>query len=157
MVDNPFFPLSFIAGPAILMNACAVMQNGTNLRYGLAVNQLREFRSSVAAKDGKFHSLYTDPSAALKLAKRRVKLLLRGLNLIYASVAFFGLTTFIGLVGAFLTRTESTLTIQITALMVGAAGFGFFFLVSAVLTFVYESATARAMVRLHTNESDNNG
>jgi hypothetical protein len=45
MVDVPLVPLSFIAGPAVLANACAIMQNGASIRYNLAVQQLRELRT----------------------------------------------------------------------------------------------------------------
>ena len=51
MADIPLVPLSFIAGPAILANACAIMQNGASIRYNLAVQHLREFRTSIAAQD----------------------------------------------------------------------------------------------------------
>ena len=46
--DDPISPLSFVAGAAILANACAVMQNGTTTRYNLAIVQWREFRASLA-------------------------------------------------------------------------------------------------------------
>lgn len=51
LADNPFVALTFIAGPAVLTNACATLQNGATLRYGLAISQWREFRASIAAGD----------------------------------------------------------------------------------------------------------
>ena len=62
MADIPLVPLSFIAGPAILANACAIMQNGASIRYNLAVQHLREFRTSIAAQDTKLAILYDDPA-----------------------------------------------------------------------------------------------
>lgn len=38
-VDDSFLPLSLIAGPAILTNACVIMQNSASIRYSLAVTQ----------------------------------------------------------------------------------------------------------------------
>lgn len=32
MFEDPFASLSFIAGPAILTNACAILQNGATIR-----------------------------------------------------------------------------------------------------------------------------
>lgn len=149
MADNPFFPLSFIAAPAILMNACAIMQNGTNIRYNLAVTQLRDFRSSIVNKDERMSSMYTDTDAVIRLAKRRVSLLLSGLNLLYSAVGVFGFTTFMCLLGAFLSKDNITLIADVTYFMIGAAGLGILLLLIAVLTFVRESSIARAMLKLH--------
>lgn len=58
MIDVSLIPLSLIAGPAVLANACAIMQNGASIRYNLAVQHLREFRTSIAAEDGRVATLY---------------------------------------------------------------------------------------------------
>ena len=42
MADNPFLPLSFIAGPAILTNASAVLLNGASIRYNLGIGLWRD-------------------------------------------------------------------------------------------------------------------
>jgi hypothetical protein len=154
MVDNPFFPLSFISAPAILMNACAIMQNGTNLRYGLAITQLRDFRNSIASNDDRITSLYTDPAEVVNLAKKRVQLLLRSLNFLYAAVGMFGTTTFIGLFGAFLIKADTQLVSKVTTVMVATAGIGIIFLLSAVVTFIQESAIAKSMLKLHLHTTD---
>jgi hypothetical protein len=80
MGDIPLVPLSFIAGPAILANACAIMQNGASIRYNLAVQHLREFRTSIAAQDTKRTILYDDPRKAGGLSETRVLVLLRELG-----------------------------------------------------------------------------
>jgi len=148
MTDNPLLPLTFIAGPAILMNACSVMQNGTNLRYNLAVTQLREFRTLLATGGKGLSDLYIDPVAALKTATKRIKLLLLGMNLLYAAVGMFGITAFIGLSGAFLAVYAGPAIRNLTTAMVITALLGMLFLLSAVVTFIAESACARAMLRL---------
>lgn len=72
MADIPLVPLSFIAGPAILANACAIMQNGASIRYNLAVQHLREFRTSIAAQDTKLSVLDDDPRKAAGVTETRV-------------------------------------------------------------------------------------
>ncbi|MCF0051687.1 DUF2721 domain-containing protein [Dyadobacter sp. LJ53] len=151
MTDNPLLPLTFIAGPAILMNACSVMQNGTNLRYNLAVTQLREFRTLIATREKGISDLYSDPVGALKAAKKRIKLLLLGMNLLYAAVGMFGVTAFIGLSGAFLAEYAGPSISKLTITMVVTALLGILFLLSAVITFIAESVCAREMLRLRVD------
>lgn len=147
ILDNPFFPLSFIAGPAVLTNACAVMQSGAAVRYSLAIQQWREFRTSLATQDGRLSALYVDPAAAFALAERRIHLLLRGLALLHAAVGLFGTTAFLGLVGAFL--TDAAPASWVAAVMVASGGLGLLCLLAATVTFVAESVRARALIRLH--------
>jgi len=68
VLDDPFLPLSFIAGPAILTNACAIMQNGATTRYNLAITQWRDFRASLAAGDDRLAQQYLDAQEAVALA-----------------------------------------------------------------------------------------
>lgn len=42
MLEDLFASLSFIAGPAILTNASAILQNGATTRYNLAISHWRE-------------------------------------------------------------------------------------------------------------------
>ena len=74
MSYDPFSTLTFITGPAILTNACAILQNGVTLRYNLAITQWREFHASLAADDGRLSMLFVDPRRALSLAERRIRL-----------------------------------------------------------------------------------
>ena len=145
MIDNPFVTLTIIAGPAILTNACAILQNSATMRYGLAVPQWREFRASIAAKDGLLAELYADPDAALGMAERRIRLLLRGLDCLYAAVALFGLGSLIALVGAVMAGQGRPL-IPIW-LVIGVGAVGLALLSSAMTFFVFESRCARGMLR----------
>jgi hypothetical protein len=151
MTENPLLPLTFIAGPAILMNACSVMQNGTNLRYNLAVVQLREFRTLMAKGEKGMAALYSNPTVVLQVAKRRVSLLMLGMNLLYGAVGMFGLTTFIRLAGAFLAAYAGPSISKLTAAMVITTLLGMLLLLSAVVTFIAESACARQMLRLRAD------
>ncbi|MDY0974618.1 DUF2721 domain-containing protein [Massilia sp. CFBP9012] len=147
--DNPFLPLSFIAGPAILTNACAIMQNGAAIRYSLAITHLREFRASLAAGDDRFAQLYADTALAAQLVERRIALLLGGLNLLYATVGLFGLTTFAALLGAFIAASHPGWGAAAARVMEGAGGVGLCLLVAAIAAFMRESALGTALMRLH--------
>ena len=147
--DNPFLPLSLIAGPAILTNACAIMQNGAAIRYSLAITHLREFRTSLAAGDDRFAQLYADTPLAARLVERRIALLLMGLNLLYATVGLFGLTTFAALVGAFIAASHPGWAVAAAYAMLGAGGIGLCLLLGAIVSFVRESALGTALMRLH--------
>lgn len=104
---------------------------------------------SIVSKDDKFISLYADPDRVIYLAKKRVSLLLYGLNLLYSAVGTFGLTTFTCLVGSFLSITEGAFIPGIKNTMIALGGLGMLLLFAAVMTFIRESSIARAMVKLH--------
>jgi hypothetical protein len=149
MPSDPFSALTFITGPAILTNACAILQNGVNIRYNLAITQWRDFRASVAARDDRLALLFIDPTQALRLAERRVHLQLRALDLLNAAAALFGGATVGGLVGAFLIHTLSVPTEWIRLIMIVATGAALAVILWAFWTLSLESACGRSMVRLH--------
>ena len=149
MEDNPFLPLSFIAGPAILTNACAIMQNGATMRYNLAIEQWRGFRTSVAARDDRLSLEYTDPTRAVTLAERRIRLQLLSLNFLNAAVALFAATTVLGLVGAFLAEVRHFPAASVRLTMLAAGGMALLFLLAATASIFLESACGRAMLGLH--------
>lgn len=159
MIDNPFLPLSFIAGPAILTNACAILQNGTTTRYHLAITQWREFRTSLAAHDDKLALQYREPSEVVALAERRIRLQLCGLSLLNAAVALFAATTVLGLAGALLVQLQYLPAEPVSLLMMMAGGIGLLFLLASTVTFFLEGACGRALLRLrlHDIEADQRG
>ena len=116
MIDNPFVALTFIAGPAILTNACAILQNSA------------------------------DPDAAIGFAQRRIRLLLRGLDCLYAAVALFGVGALLGLIGAIL-AAEGRHVLPIW-LVVGVGGAGLTLLLAAMGMFTAESRCARSLLKL---------
>lgn len=146
MIDNPFVALTFIAGPAILTNACAILQNSATMRYGLAIPQWREFRASIAAGDGLLTQHFADPDAAIDIAQRRIRLLLRGLDFLYAAVALFGVGALLGLIGAIL-AAEGRHVLPIW-LVVGVGAAGIALLLGAMSLFTAESRCARALLGL---------
>ncbi len=154
MPSDPFAALTFITGPAILTNACAILQNGVNIRYNLAITQWRDFRASVAAQDDRLALLFVDPNLALHLAERRVHLQLRALDLLNAAAALFGAATVGGLVGAFLIQTLSVPAELVRLIMIVAAGAALAAMLWAFWTLSQESACGRSMVRLHRLAGD---
>ncbi len=148
-VDNPFLPLSFIAGPAILTNATAVLLNGASIRYNLAIGLWRDLQAELHGHSAPTAAAYADQSEALALANRRAVLIVAALNLLYAALAGFGLSTLTGLGGAMLGMTEgSSLMAAAKIATVGAGAFGMACLLSAAVVFILESRCTRALLRL---------
>ena len=149
MPNDPFSALTFITGPAILTNACAILQNGATTRYNLAITQWRDFRASLAADDSRLALLYVDPASAMLLAKRRIHLQLRALNLLNAGVALFGATTVGGLIGTFLVQTLAVQPGTVGLFMTIAGAAALIVMLAAIGALFLEGACGRAMLRLH--------
>jgi len=150
--DNLFLPLSFIGGPAILMNACAVMQNGATLRYTLAINLWREMRAEASGAPGTLLKSYSDPPRATFLASRRIRLLLVALNLLYITVAGFGVATLAGLIGSFASGSQALVDPNAAIFVViGAATLATCGLLAAMAVFVLESRATQDLIRLQTH------
>jgi hypothetical protein len=149
MAYDSFSALAFITGPAILTNACAILQNGATMRYNLAVTQWREFRTSLAAEDGRLSLLFVDPERALMLAERRIHVQLGALNLLNAGIALFGATSVSGLIGDFLVQTLSVPSGLVGLFVIGTASLALAVLFAAIGALFVESACGRAMIRLH--------
>lgn len=152
MVENPFVMLTFIAGPAILTNACAILQNSATMRYSLAISQWREFRTSIAENDDLLSRHYADVDAAIRIAQRRIRLLLRGLDCLYAAVVAFGVGALVGLIGAILAAGGRQLLSIWLVIGIGAAGLTL--LLFAMVMFTTESRCARALLRLQLTLDD---
>ena len=149
MAYDSLTALTFITGPAVLTNACAILQNGATTRYNLAITQWREFRASLAADDDALSLIYVDPERALSLAERRIHLHLRALGLLGAGVALFAATTVGGLIGAFLVRALSVPPASVSLFMIVAGSAALAVMLAAVGALFLEGACGRAMVRLH--------
>ncbi|WP_113447007.1 hypothetical protein [Rhizobium cremeum] len=149
MFDDPSSPLSFVAGSAILTNACAIMQNGATVRYNLAITQWRDFRASLVARDERLSQQYIDTQAALGFAETRVRLQLHGLGLLNAAVALFAATTVMGVSGAFLVQALILSAMPVNVVMLVASGIALFLLLAATITFFREGAYGRALLVLH--------
>jgi hypothetical protein len=149
MADNPFLPLSFIAGPAILTNASAVLLNGASIRYNLAIGLWRDLQSDLHGHDNAIASPYADRREALALANHRVKLIVRALNFLYFAVGGFGFSTLTGLAGALMSLAMHDPFVDAAkTLTVLAGGFGLLSLLAAAAVFVLESRCTMSLLHL---------
>jgi uncharacterized paraquat-inducible protein A len=149
--NDLFVPLSFIGGPAILMNACAVMQNGASVRYSLAINLWREMRAEAGGGSGTLLTSYTNPSRAMVLAVRRIRLLLVALNLLYVTVALFGVATVSGLVGSYAQFADQEGATGFVMLVAGAASLATCGLLAAMVVFIVESRVTQGLISLQSH------
>ena len=147
MADNPFLPLSFIAGPAILTNATAVMLNGASIRYNLAIGLWRDLQTEIHGRSATVAAAYSDPQQALDLANRRAVLIVTALNLLYAAVGGFGFSTLTGLTGAMLSTQQSVVGFA-TKATVAAGGFGLVCLLAAAIVFLLEARCSLKLLHL---------
>lgn len=151
MTENPIALLSFIAGPAILANACTILQNGAATRHSLAVGQWRDFHASLVAHDQRLPMLYTDPSRILSLSERRIRLQLRQTELLLVAACLFATTSFLALASTMSTLGGAALAATVTAYgMFTAGGLGLALMITATAIFWRESACTREMLSLHS-------
>ena len=148
MLEDPFASLSFIAGPAILTNASAILQNGATTRYNLAISHWRETRAALETDRQSLAVRYVKPAEALHLIRRRVWLQLNCLGLLNAAVALFAGTTVLGLAAALLVRVPNAPADLLMTAMSAAAGIGLAALLAATSTLLIESACSAALLRL---------
>jgi hypothetical protein len=149
MADNPFLPLSFIAGPALLTNATAVLLNGASIRYNLAIGLWRDLQAELHGHKAPTASAYPDQHLALALAGRRTRLIVRGLNLLYGAVGGFGLSTLTGLGGALLSTDQASAGTSLAIILTVATGaFGLVCLLGAAVAFIFESRCTTELLRL---------
>ena len=142
--------ISFIAGPAILTNACAILLSGASGRYGLAIPQWREFRNALVASDGRL-SDYTDTAEALRLAERRILLLLRMMSLLHMAVVLFASSTLLALLSAMSSANPQLISVlKVLLLLMAVTGVaGLLFLIGGTATYMSEGSCGRALLRLH--------
>jgi len=146
---NPFLPLSFIAGPALLANAGAVILNGASIRYNLAIGLWRDLQAELRGDAAAGLTPYTDRRKALQLANRRVGLLVRGISLLYGAVGGFGVSALTGLSGAVLSEVQPGHWVDVAiGLTVAAAAIGLLCLLSGAAFFVAESRCTIGLLQL---------
>lgn len=149
-MTGDIIPLAFIAGPAILTNVCATLQNGAALRHNLAVAQWRDFNMSLLARDQRLRVLYGDPDRAVRLSERRIRLQLRQTEMLLAAACLFGTTSLLALLSSISASAGAGTTAYATAVgMLATGASGLVLLVLASATFYVESACGRAMLGLH--------
>jgi hypothetical protein len=124
---NLFGILTFIVAPAILTNASSVMALGTSNRFARTIDRVRALSLQIEGKEQD-----PDPEIALRLrqlriAERRVLLLVRALTAFYASVGSFAAASLVSRLGALFFVAHTELLHQATmviAFCAGVAGVG---------------------------------
>lgn len=148
-LNDPAIPLSFVAGPAILANVCAILQNGVNIRHTHSVDQWRRSQAWLVNGNDEFGRLYADPALAGELSGRRVSLQLRTLKLLLFGTCVFGLTCFLSLGWALAANADLALgsALAIAVLACGATGLGL--LAAVAFTVTNENRCTHRLMLLH--------
>ncbi|ESY20300.1 MULTISPECIES: hypothetical protein [unclassified Mesorhizobium] len=148
-LDNLAMPLSFVAGPAILTNVCAILQNGVNIRHSHSVDQWRRFQAWLASDDGEFGRLYAEPTMAVELSERRVCLQLRTLEPLLLGTCVFGLTCFLALGWALAENAHLTLAEPASIVVMGCGATGLGLLGAVAFTIPSKNRRAHRLMLLH--------
>ncbi|KGD89142.1 hypothetical protein JL39_23600 [Rhizobium sp. YS-1r] len=149
-IDYPAIPLSFVAGPAVLANVCAILQDRVNIRHAHSVDQWRSLQSLRAGQGGKAARLYSDTDVAVALSGRRVRLQLRATELLTLGTCSFGVTSLLSLGWSILANAEINRSAALFSVStIFCASVGLLILMTVALTVIQESASARALMRVH--------
>lgn len=121
LTSNPFAVLTAVAGPAVLTNASSVLALGTSNRLARVVDRTRVVAAELAALDpaGAEHAGWTRQLRTLQV---RTQLLLRALQVVYASLGAFAtaaLLSVIGSVAAFYGEQHAFQALAVIALGTG--------------------------------------
>lgn len=154
---NPFAILTFIAAPAILINASSVLTLGTSNRFARAVDRARSLAAEIEKRRVPGKEDDQDAEGRLRarqlaFAERRALYLVRALTAFYLSVGAFAAASFASLLGAIFTVAGLDVYRNVAlgiALPAGAAGVGG--LVSGSGLLVWET---RMALRILLEETD---
>lgn len=134
---NPFSLLTFIAAPAILTNASSVNALSTSNRLARSMDRARAISTQIEE-----HKDDAEGNAVrlkiLKLAERRILLIVRALTCFYIAIGSFAAASLISLLGAVFVAAHQDLLQQITltvSLCAGVVGVGGLALGSGLLVF----------------------
>lgn len=147
-LEDSALPLSFVAGPAVLANVCAILQNGVNIRHNHSVDQWRRFQVWLARDEGEFGRFYADPPMAVQLSARRVHLQLCTLQLLLLGTCVFGLTCFLAVAWALAANAHLTLAGPVSVLVLGSWTVGLALMAVAAFTAASENSCAQRLMLL---------
>jgi hypothetical protein len=151
LVTNPFAVLTFIAAPAILTNATAVMALSTSNRFARSIDRARALAADLQSGRGLSDDVSRRKVKQLQYANRRGLLLVRALTSFYLSLGGFAAASFTSLLGAVFVIAQHdwprhvAMLIAFAAGMVGIGGVVFG---SAIL--VFETRLTLAILREET-------
>src|SRR5437016_1842559 len=119
--DNPFAILTAVVAPAILTNACSVLSLGTGNRIARVVDRTRVVTSLRAAVSGRGVD-YDGYSRQLERLQMRGKLLLKALQMFYASLGAFAASALAAVAGSALASYDLSVPFHAAAIIGFAIG-----------------------------------
>jgi hypothetical protein len=149
--NNPFGLLTFLVAPAVLTNASAIMLLSTSNRFGLAIDRVKAIVSELENRHSELGGEATLRLEHLKLAERRVLLLVRALTFLYFTVGSFVTASLVSLLGAAMFAAHQEGLRQVALIASACAGLmGFAGLVSACVILIRESRLALYLLTAET-------
>lgn len=119
--DNPFAILTFLAAPALLTNASALLILSTSNRLARAADRARAASASIIASPGPADEQSAMAHRDFQNASRRAHMLVESLQKFYLAAGCFAASVCIALLGAFGTMTSRT-SLVMTAMILTAIG-----------------------------------
>jgi hypothetical protein len=121
--DSPFAVLTAVVAPAILTNACSVLCLGTANRIARVVDRTRVVTAARATL-AEGSADYQGYSRQLERLQMRGRLLLKALQIFYASLGAFAASALAAVVGSVFTAYDVPIAFQVSALIGFVAGAG---------------------------------
>jgi hypothetical protein len=151
-LDNPFVILSYIAGPALLTNATALLTLSTTNRFGRSVDRSRVLMAEIGVAPAGLRPLLRRDLAA---NQRRARVIARAMGALYLAFGTFALATMLSIAGAVFAQfgIPALLGVDIVAAAV-VGGVGFVALVVAAVALIQESRLALRALSLEAQEAD---
>jgi hypothetical protein len=125
---NPFGILTFIVAPAILTNASSVNALATSNRLARSIDRARIISAQIEEHERDSDDGNVVRMIIMRLAERRILLLVRALTCFYLSIGAFAAAALISLLGAVLFAAHqellrgATLAVSLCAGIVGVGG-----------------------------------
>lgn len=142
--------ISFIGGPAIIANACAILQSGAAVRHNLAITQWRELNAMAANNPDRLAAMYSDPLRFAALAKERIWLQLGQTRLLMMAAGLFASTSFLALISAMSAIAESrTAALAASAMLMATGITAIVLMFVATWKFFRECVCAEQMMAFH--------
>jgi hypothetical protein len=150
-LTNPFAVLTFIAAPAVLTNASSVMALGTSNRFARAIDRARSLAAELEGQQAVPEALKRLRVKQLRIANRRVLLMVRALASFNLSMGAFAAASLASLLGAAFVLSQldvPRMLVMIIGFVCGLAGVAG--LVTGSVLLVWESRLTLAILREET-------
>jgi hypothetical protein len=119
--ENPFAVLTAVVAPAILTNACSVLALGTGNRVARVVDRTRSIITELTTLTAG-SAIYKNRLDQIVRLRKRSRLLLTALRILYASLGGFALCALVSVLGAVTAFYGYSVLFQIAAIAALATG-----------------------------------